>query len=419
MNFFKKKKTMIYMDYAAATPVSDSVVQAMKPFWQEHFYNPSSLHQGGVLARNAVENARTSIAKSLGVQSKNIIFTAGGTESNNVALWGIVRAWQKKNPRKKPHVIISAIEHAAVRDVCLYMEKEKIITLTMLPVRPDGIVDIQELKKNLLPTTALVAIGFANSEIGTLQPIEDILKTLRHFKKNTHGDRNFQYPVFHTDAISAFAHCDIKPERINIDSMSISAAKIYGPKGIALLYVRSGIDIEPFIIGGGQERQLRSGTENVPLIVGFAQAVVDTVEKRGDEVQRLRELQDYFLEKLEGVRTSIKEKFPDLVEPIRLNGSSELRLPNNINISLEQLSSEQLVLELDARGVMVASRSACSEQDSESSYVLQALSSTYDNQHGSLRFSLGRSTTKNDIDMVCDILQQVLVKLHTTRENFL
>ncbi|MBP6925878.1 MAG: cysteine desulfurase, partial [Candidatus Pacebacteria bacterium] len=414
-----KKKTTIYMDYAAATPVSDAVIRSMQPFWQDAFYNPSSLYQGGTLAHTAVENSRTTIAKNLGTQGKNIIFTAGGTESNNVALWGIVRAWQKKHPRKKPHVIISAIEHAAVRDTCLYMEKEKMITLTMLPVRPDGIVDMQELKKSLAAETALVAIGFANSEIGTLQPIEDILKTIRHFKKNTHGDRNFQYPVFHSDAISAFAHCDIKPERMNIDSMSISAAKIYGPKGIALLYVRSGVDIEPFIIGGGQERQLRSGTENVPLIVGFAQAIVDVIEKREDEGERLRNLQDYFLEKLESVRIVIKEKFPTLAEPIRLNGSSALRLPNNINISLEQLSSEQLVLELDARGVMVASRSACSEQDSEGSYVLQALSSSYDSRNGSLRFSFGRETTKKDIDMACDIFQQVLVKLHTTRENFL
>lgn len=414
--FWNKKK--IYLDYAAATPVSDSVRKAMEPFWSDDFFHPGALYSGAVSTRHAIENARISIAKNLSCQERNIIFTGGGTESNNMAIQGVIRAWQKRNPNKKPHVIISAIEHAGVRDVCLHFEKNKEITLSLIPVDSSGCIDLKFFKDALIENTALVSIGYANSEIGTIQPIEEVIKTIRHFKKVNHGNRDAEYPVFHTDAIAAVGYLPVLPSRINADLVSISAAKIYGPKGSALLYIRDGIIIEPLLLGGGQERGMRSGTENVPLIIGLAQALDDAVQIRVSELERLQDLQKYFFNKLNNVSLSLKDRFSFLKQPILINGSIEHRLPNNINISIENISSEQLVLEMDARGIFLSSRAACSERDNESSYVVDALTSNKDKQSGSIRITLGKYTSQKDIDITSDVLQKVLEKLYTTYEEF-
>jgi len=406
------------MDYAAATPVSTSVRDAMSPYWSDHFYNASALYKGAVMARKGLDDARESIAKNLDCQDRNIIFTAGGTESNNMAVRGVVLAWQKKNPGKKPHVVISAIEHAAVRDTCHYLKKNGAITLDEVPVDMDGLLDLEVFKESLNENTALVSIGYANSEIGIIQPIDEVIKAIRHFKKKTYSDRSAQYPIFHTDAIATPMYLDVYPRRMNADLVSLSAAKIYGPKGIALLYVRDGVDLEPLMLGGGQEKGLRSGTENTPLVVGFAQALEDAVKNRQNEAERLQKIQTYFFEQLDIVNNTLKEKFKFLDQVITVNGSQEVRLPNNINISIEKLSSEQLVLELDARGVMVSSRAACSEKDDSDSYVLQALSPASDSESGSLRFTFGKDTTKDQVDIVVITFQQILEKLFTTYKQY-
>lgn len=406
------------MDYAAATPVSMSVRDAMAPFWSDHFYNASALYKDAVYVRNAIDGARNDIAKKLDCQERNIVFTAGGTESNNMAVQGVVRAWQKKNPGKKPHVVTSTIEHAAVRDTCHYLKKNGAIMLTEISVNHDGYIDMSELKGSLTEDTALVSIGFANSEIGIIQPIEQFIKTIRHFKKHTHGDREATYPVFHTDAIATPMYLDVYPRRMNADLVSLSAAKIYGPKGIALLYVRDGLELEPVMLGGGQEKGLRSGTENAPLIVGFAQALSDAVQNREKEAKRLYDIQQYFFEELDKLNTMLKEKFSFLETPIMVNGARDMRLPNNVNVSVEKLSSEQLVLELDAKGIMVSSRAACSEKDDTGSYVLQAISPTGDAESGSLRFTFGKDTTREQVATVIKTFQQVLEKLFTTYEQY-
>jgi len=394
------------------------VRNAMAPFWSDDFYHPGALYSGAVKTRSSIEDARTRIANILACQERNIIFTGGGTESNNMAIQGVIHAWQKKNPGKKPHVIISAIEHAGVRDTCLYLKKNNRISLTLAPVDTDGRINVEGLRELISEDTALVSIGHANSEIGVIQPVEEIIKAIRHFKKKQYKDRNAEYPVFHTDAIATFAYMEVQPSRMNADLVSISAAKIYGPKGVALLYIRDGLTIEPFILGGGQERGMRSGTENVPLIVGFAQALDDVIETRDSEVERLQDLQKYFFSKLGDISLALREKFNFLEQPIVINGSLEHRLPGNINISVEKISSEQLVLELDARGIFVSSRAACSEKDNDSSYVVHALASDHDDQSGSIRFSLGKDNLIKDIDVVCKTFQQVLEKLFTTYEKY-
>lgn len=414
--FWKKKK--IYMDYAAATPVSASVRDAMAPYWNDIFYHPGALYDGAVQARHTIEDARQRIAKQIGCQDRNIVFTAGGTESNNLAIQGVVRVWQKKNPGKKPHVIITAIEHAGVRETCLYLKQIGHISLDMIPVDSDGRLSLSDLKEFLNEDTALVSIGHANSEIGVVQPIEDVLKMIRHFKKNTHGDRAAEYPVFHTDAIATIGYMDVKPGRMNADLVSLSAAKIYGPKGIAMLYIRDGVEVAPLILGGGQEKSMRSGTENVPLIVGFAQALDDIASNREKEAARLAGLQKDFFKRLGVISQDLKKKFSFLEQPIVINGSLEHRLPNNINLSVEKLSSEQLVLELNAKGIMVSSRAACSEKDNDSSYVIEALAPGHDSESGSIRFTLGKDTTEKDIEVVCETFQQVLEKLFTTYQEY-
>ena len=406
------------MDYAAATPISDTVAKAMAPFWNDQFYNASALYKGAVKARTALSDAREKIAAALECQSRNIVFTAGGTESNNMAVQGVVRAWQKKNPGKKPHVVISSIEHAAVRDTCRHLKADGVITLTEISVDSEGIINLAEFKDSLTEDTALVSVGYANSEIGVIQPIDDVIKSIRHFKKKVHSDRTATYPVFHTDAIAAPMYLDVYPSKMNADLVSISAAKIYGPKGIALLYIRDGIEIEPIMFGGGQEKGLRSGTENTPLVVGFAQALSDAVAKREKEAQRLYGIQSYFFDELEKLDGLLKKKFSFLQSPITVNGSRDMRLPNNINISIEKLSSEQLVIELDAKEIMVSSRAACSEKDDTTSYVLQAMSSDHDSESGSLRFTFGKDTTRDQVAVVVKTFQQVLEKLFTTYEKY-
>jgi len=414
---FWKKNKRIYMDYAAATPVSKNVLRVMEPYLSENFHNPSSLYRESLKSREAIFRARTDVATILGCQSRNIIFTAGGTESNNLAIRGVLQNYKKIYPGVTPRVMISAIEHASVRDVCLHLEKKREIILDIISVDTDGFINMKQIKESLHHNTALVSIGYANSEIGVIQPLHDIAKIIRHYKKTTYGDRDVVYPLFHTDAIAAAPYLELDQKTMGVDLMSVSGAKMYGPKGIALLYMRDGITLEPLILGGGQEEGMRSGTENVPLIVGFAQSFVDASKNRDTEKERLTILQKHFFQSIKNLDIFLVNKYKFLSQAITVNGSEDNRLPNNVNVSVQKLLGEQLVLEFDARGIMVSSRSACDVGDTEGSHVIAALHNS-DEHNGSVRFTFGKETIKKDIDHVVSVFQQILEKMYSTLVRF-
>jgi len=387
----------IYLDNAAATPVDKRVEKTMRPYSHNEFGNPSALYKEGVVAKEAVECARSDVAELLGAHSDEIIFTSSGTESDNLAIFGVIKALG--NPMSKLgklHVVTSVIEHPAVLEVCEAFERDGIADITYVGVDKQGLVNPKEVKEALRPETVLVSIMYANNEIGTIQPIRDIAKTIRAHRKQ----HDSVYPYFHTDACQATNYLDMNVVRLGVDLLTINGSKIYGPKGVGALYVKRGTQILPMIYGGGQEFGMRSGTENVPAIVGFAEAVRITDEMRKKEVLRLTEVRDCFIKEL-------LKKTPGSI----LNGDKEKRLPNNINISISNINSEQLVIELDAKGVAASAQSACKSRDYQSSYVIMAMGRKSLQNEGSVRFSLGRNTKKKDIDYVLKILPEIVRKI--------
>lgn len=400
----------IYFDHAAATPLAMEVLDAMAPFWSDVFGNPSSIHREGVFARNAIAGARKSIAEELGVHADEIIFTGSATESCNLALAGTVHAWRDMHPGRTPHIVVTAIEHDAVLAAAHALQKEEVI-LSLAPVDKDGLVDVEELLRTITKDTVVISVGYANNEIGVVQPLRVIARAIRNWKKEVRGtSRDVRsegddiYPLLHSDACQATNYLELKVPHLGVDLLTINAAKIYGPKSIGLLVARRGISIMPTIVGGGQERNLRAGTENVPLIVGFAKALSIASEKRTEESARLTLLRDYaFLE--------LKKN-----DALMLNGSLSFRLPNNINISLRGVDHEFFVLALDAKGIAVSTKSACNEADAEHSHVLMALRMAgHMGESSGLRITLGRATTKYDVDAfllaLSDIQKNLVVAL--------
>jgi len=392
----------IYLDHAAATPVDPRVVKAMEPFWNEMYGNPGAIHAEGVAARKAVDDARKKIATELGVHQGEIIFTGSATESCNLALLGTVRAW-KESHKGTPHIIVSAIEHDAVLEPARILESEG-VRVTRLPVNEDGLVDCGALKDALTTETVLVSVMYANNEIGTIEPVKDMAKTIRKWKKDVRGvvrdtppSGDDIYPLFHTDACQAANYCDMRIPGLGVDLLTLNSAKIYGPKGVGLLFAARGVPLVSVIVGGGQERGLRGGTENVPGIIGFAEAYIIARGMAEQESQRLTKIRDRAIDKL---RT---------IEGLVVNGTTKERLPNNINFSLPHADHEFIVLALDARGIAVATKSACNERDAETSHVLLALRQQ-DSQFcplSGIRLSLGRATTEEDIDVLIDALRVI------------
>lgn len=388
----------VYLDHAATTPVDPRVFKAMEPFFTEHFENPGSIHKEGVYAKGAVTKARNTIAKILDGHPDEMIFTSGGTESNNLAIRGVLNAVPKLH--EKAHMVTSAIEHASVLDVFYKLEKSG-ITVSYIPVDKYGIIKIEELKKSLRPETVLVSVMYANNEIGTVQPIHDIAKIIRNFRKqqlSTHNLKSTAFPLFHTDASQAPAYLEIVISKLGVDLLTLDGQKIYGPKGIGLLYKRRGIVLEPMFYGGNQEFNLRPGTENVPGIVGFVEALKLVTQERGEEAKRLTALRDYFIEE---VLKNIKDA--------ELNGDRTERLPNNVNISFPGLESDWVVLQLDAAGIAVGSKSACLLGDEGGSYVISALHKSDAHARSSVRFTFGRNTTKKDIDYTLRVLTRIIL----------
>ena len=394
----KAKNGMIYMDYASGAPVRRSVAKAMRGAEKDLFANPSSIHSFGVEAKEALNVARTRIARAMEVHTDEIIFTSGGTESDNLALFGVVRhaCTLPTYKNKQVHIIVSAIEHPAILEAAKVLESEG-VQVTYLPVREDGRVDPQAVREALTPETVIVSIMHANNEIGTVQPIREIAKIIRHFKNEQGSD----YPFFHTDACQTAGYFTLKPQQLGVDLLSFNGTKIGGPRGSGALFVRHTVALAPHSVGGGQERGFRSGTENVLADVGLAEAFVSAQHEAEKESQRLTVLRDLFTQEIE-------KQIPDA----RINGSRVERLPNNVHVSVPHIDSELLVIELDAKGIAASAGSACASTKDEASHVLEALYGNTDerSQWGSVRFSLGATTSAKDVRFAINALRTILKK---------
>ncbi len=385
-------KKRVFLDYASATPILPEVFKAMHRFFSKDFSNASALYKEGVIAKNAIKLARENIARILRAHSDEIVFTASGTESNNLAIFGLIESLEGRV--KNPHIIASSFEHPAVMEALLKMEKRG-YPVTYLPVDRNGFVSLADLKKNLRDNTVLVTIMYANNEIGTIQPLREISKTIRLFKENKIKNKTF--PYFHTDASQAGNYLSLKTSELHVDLMTLDASKLYGPKGIGLLYVRKGVEISPIIVGGGQEMGLRSGTENVPLIIGFSKALSVVQSDSEAETRRLMKLRNY-------LASEIKKAFPKS----QLNGSLENRLPNNVNVCFPNIDGEFAVIQLDAHGIAVSSSSSCrSLSENVRSYVVESLGRP-ECSESSLRFTLGRETRREDIVYLLKILKKII-----------
>jgi cysteine desulfurase len=374
----------IYFDNAATTKLDDEVLKEMLPYLKDNYGNPSSIYKLGREARKAIEDSREKIAKVLNCKANEIYFTAGGSESDNTAIKGIAKA----NKKRGNHIITSKIEHPAVLETCKQLEKEG-FKITYISVDEKGIVDLEELKKSIKPTTILITIMFANNEIGTIQPIEEIGKIAK--------ENNI---YFHTDSVQAVGSIKIDVQKLNIDSLSLSGHKFYGPKGVGALYVKTGVPFEKFISGGHQERNKRAGTENVAGIVGIGKAIELAYENLDEYNKKIKELRDYYVKQVE-------EKIPY----IKINGDMEKRLPGNSNISFRFIEGEGLLLNLDLKGICASSGSACTSGSLEPSHVLLAIGLPHEIAHGSLRVSIGKYNTKEEIDYLIENLMEIVTRL--------
>lgn len=381
----------IYLDHAATTYLDPRVLEAMLPYFSDVFANPSSFHSAGLRAKEALAEARQTIARIVNAREDEILFTSGGTESDNMAVVGIPRAYAAKGK----HVITSSIEHPAVLEPLLRLQKKGEIELTVLPVDRQGSVDPRELVKALRADTVLVSIMYANNEIGTIEPIAEIGREILKWRKAN----NTAFPYFHSDACQAAGACDLDVEKLHVDAMTLNGSKIYGPKGVGMLYLRRGVKLEALILGGGQERNLRSGTENVPAVVGLATALSFAQQEKDVENARLVTLRDRLIE---GLLT---------VPKTRLNGHRTERLPNNVNISFIDIEGEAAVLYLDAEGIYVSTGSACASTSLDPSHVILATGLSYEGAHGSIRFTLGKRTTAEDIEKVIAVMPGVAERL--------
>jgi cysteine desulfurase len=429
--FFSKKNIALYLDYAAATPVDDQVLALMSRTEQSLFANASSIHSLGVETERAIQGARERVARLINAHADEIVFTGSGTESDALAILGVVNSYyvnvenEKGNQKNEnvtvPHIVTSAIEHPAVIENCKMLERSGRAEVTYVGVDENGIVDPKEVKAALRDNTILVSIMYANNEIGTIQPIQEIAKVVRAFNK-AHPYRQDLYRscLLHTDACQAMNYLFTENiEKLGVDLMSWNSSKIYGPKGVGMLFKKRGVALAPIYSGGGQEQGLRSGTENVAGIVSAALALEKATQMKTKETARLTQIRDYGIEKLlalsndSGLLSENSEK-NNLKYKIILNGDRANRLPNNINISVSGISSELLVIELSAKGIMVSAKSACKSDDPDESYVIAALNSaqglTPDSTSGSLRISLGRTTTQSDMDYLVKSLKEILAK---------
>ena len=374
----------IYLDHAATTPVDPRVVAAMLPYFSDSFGNPSSIHSLGLETRTAVAEARERVASLIGAASDEVIFTSGGTEADNLAVKGAAAA----NAHRGRHVVTTRIEHHAVEESCRYLEGLG-FSVTHVAVDQYGMVDPRDIEKAVTPQTVLISVMHANNEVGTIQPIAEIGRMAR--------ERGI---LFHTDAVQTVGHIPVRVDELGVDLLAISGHKLYGPKGVGALYVRKGTRIAALMHGGGQERGLRSSTENVPGIVGLGQAAEIAQAEMGAEAGHLTRLRDRLV-----------EGFIERIPQIRLNGHPTRRLPNNVNVSVASVEGESVAVSLDLEGIAVSTGSACSSETMEPSHVLTAMGVPVELARGSVRFSLGRENTDAEIDRVLEAFPRIAGRL--------
>jgi cysteine desulfurase len=374
----------VYLDYQSSKPVDPRVVQAMLPWFTEHFGNPSSLHRDGDEATDALERSRERVARFIGADKDEVVFTSGATESSNLAILGYV----SRNRRRGDHVVIAEPEHISIHNIVKALEKQG-LKVSRVPVDQFGRVSPEKLRRRITDSTILVSVGWASSEIGTVQPIPEIAEMLKG-----------KGIALHTDAVAAEGLVPIDVRRVGVDLMTLSSNDIYGPKGLGALYVRRNVQVAPVLLGGGQERGLRSGTENMPAIVGMAEAADIMTREMGGEVERMR-----------GMRDSLIERVLGTIPDSHLNGHPTERLPNNAHFRFEAIEGESLLLSLKDKGVAASTGSACSSKTLEPSHTLLSCGLLHEEAHGSLEFTLGRWSKPSDVDRVLEVLPGIVERL--------
>jgi cysteine desulfurase len=374
----------IYLDHNATTPVHPEVLEAMLPYYKDKFGNPSSIHSFGREVKVALEESREKVAKLINADPGEIYFTSGGTESDNLAVKGTAF----ENRKKGKHIITSKIEHHAILESCKFLEKEG-FEVTYLPVDKYGFVDSDDLKKALREDTILVSIMHANNEVGTIQPLEELCKITKE-----------KGAYFHTDAVQSVGKIPLDVQRLNVDMLSMSGHKIYGPKGMGAIYIRKGTRVTSWAHGGHHERSRRAGTENIPGIVGFAKAMEIAQRDMQEQSKYLKNLTETFYQKL-----------TQTISDVILNGHLEKRIPNTLNLSFKAVEGESIILSLDLKGVAVASGSACTSGTLEPSHVLSAMGISPEIAQGAIRFSFGRGNTMEDVEYVVGILPEIVSRL--------
>jgi len=418
--FGEKKVKRVYLDYAGATEVSERAKRALIDSLSV-FGNPSGIHKEGAEAGQLLDKGRVLLASALNAHTYEIYAASSGTESCNLAVIGSYEAFIVDHSSKDgnlPHAIVSSIEHPAVLESIRMLERKKKITVTYLPIYDNGIVKVRDVESALTDSTFLVSVMYANNEVGTIQPIKEIGKTLEEWKKKKNLPHS-AYPYFHTDACQAANYCNLDVVRLRVHLMTVNSSKVYGPKGVALLYKREGIKLLPISYGGGQERGLRSGTENAASMYSFGTALAESVALREKESTRLRLLRDTTV-------ASLKKAVPEIVfygafdeyfvapEGVTTKVKAELRLPNNINCRVPGITSEEMILRLDAKGFSVSHKSACASMETEGSYVVMALGAKEEEALENIRISMGRSTTEAHMESFVEAFKSIVEKYRKT-----
>jgi cysteine desulfurase len=432
-SIFRKNKNnlkeRVYLDYASITPIDPRVLEMITKTYQNFPANPSSLYKEGVLASKRLEQARSDVASVLEVHADEIYFTSGGTEGDNLGIVGPIKGFLKsevyKNEflaqGKKPHIVSTVIEHPAILEILKHLSVVGLCDVSLVPIDEDGRVNPKTVREFLRPETVLVSVMYVNNEIGTIQPIYEIAKTIRHYKKQE-GRNLFAYPYFHTDACQAAVYCSLRVPALGVDILTLDGSKIYGPRGCGALYIRRGLPVEPLLYGGDQEGGMRAGTESLAQIAGFAEAlkICKSELGTGEEIIRIAGLRNQLC-------AHIKDELLKVNVEIKDNGSCAVKVPNNINFCIEGIDAEFAVLKLDANGVAVSSVTSCrSKKEDSSSYVIEALETAQgkvreNEQRGvgdfsgcsksSLRITLGRFTTKKEIEIAKGVIVGVLKRI--------
>ncbi|MFA6424384.1 MAG: IscS subfamily cysteine desulfurase [Candidatus Magasanikbacteria bacterium] len=388
-----KIKREIYLDHAATTYCDPEVVKAMLPYFTDIYGNPSSLYHKGREANGVLNDSRRTVAKLINALPENIIFTGGGSESDNMAIYGVARAHEHKGK----HIITTEIEHHAVLHPLEDLQKQG-WEVTYLKVDKQGFINTDDLVKAIRPETVLISIMYANNEVGTIEPIAEIGREILKYRK----ENNTPYPFFHSDACQAAGYLNLDVEKLHVDLMTINGSKMYGPKGVGMLYVRRGVRLKPLIVGGTQERRLRAGTENVPAIVGFTKAFELAQQRIDSETKRVGDLTKYMWSELQNKIPKLKLNGPEL---------GDRRLPNNLNVTFIDVEGEAMLLYLDEYGIMCSTGSACTSESLDPSHVLLAMGLPYEYSHGSLRFTFGHCNSKKDIDYMMEYLPDIIKQL--------